>query len=287
MREPLPEWLRAGRRLSGLRPGRTLLKSHNISSVCDEARCPNRDECFSKPTAAFMILGDTCTRGCGFCSVSHGRPLPPDPHEPERLAEAAAGMGLRHVVITSVTRDDLPDGGAGQFADAILAVRDVLPEASIEVLVPDFRGSSGALEIVLNARPDVLNHNIETVPSLYPTVRPEAYYERSLELLGRARALSGAWVTKSGLMLGLGESEEEVLAVLADLRRAGTDSVTIGQYLRPGRRNLPVERYLRPEEFDALGQRALDMGFKAVVSSPLARSSMNAGEIYNTLRGRG
>jgi lipoic acid synthetase len=223
-----------------------------------------------------MILGDTCTRGCRFCAVRRGRAAPLDPAEPERAAEAAARLGLDHVVLTSVTRDDLPDGGAGQFAATTRAVRRRLPGATVEVLIPDFRGSDAALGVVLEAGPDVLNHNVETVPRLYPRVRPQADYRRSLAVLARAKALQPGMVTKSGLMLGLGERAAEIVQVLHDLRRARCDLLTLGQYLPPTDDQLPVARYVPPEEFDGYRAKAEALGFRGVASGPLVRSSYRA-----------
>ena len=226
-----------------------------------------------------MILGDVCTRRCRFCAVSKGEPPRPDPHEPPRVAEAVDRLGLKHVVITSVTRDDLPDGGAGQFAATIRAVRERTP-ATVEVLIPDFRGSEESLRIVLRERPDVLNHNLETVPSLYETVRPGASCERSLELLGRVKSLGGARFTKSGLMLGLGETIDEVLDLLWRLRHADCDLLTLGQYLAPSADHLPVVRFVHPDEFDELAQKAREMGFRGVASGPFVRSSHNAAALF-------
>ncbi|MFH0796443.1 MAG: lipoyl synthase [Candidatus Omnitrophota bacterium] len=250
-----------------------------LHTVCSSARCPNRNECFSRKTAAFMILGNICTRRCGFCGVAKGKPRPPDPDEPDRVARAAVQMGLKYVVITSVSRDDLPDQGANTFAETITAVRRLLPEARTEVLTPDFGGRKDLLSLVLNAKPLVFNHNLETVPSLYPKVRPQADYRRSLNLLAMAKE-SGADFTKSGLMLGLGEEKAEVLEVMADLRRAGCDILTLGQYLRPGRDNLPVQRYVPPEEFAEYRQTAEQLGFKAVAAGPFVRSSYFAAELF-------
>jgi lipoic acid synthetase len=255
-----------------------LLRSATLTTVCESARCPNIGECFGRRTATFMILGDVCTRGCGFCAVQGGRPRDLNPREPEAVAETAAKLGLAYVVITSVTRDDLPDGGADHFARTIDAVKGALPGACVEVLVPDFQGSEGALERLVEAGPHVLGHNLETVPRLYPVVRPAARYHRSLELLARAKALSPGSRTKSGLMLGLGEEESEVLEALGDLRSAGCDFATLGQYLQPASEKLPVAEYVRPEVFEELGRRARELGFEHVVSSPLARSSYHAEE---------
>jgi lipoic acid synthetase len=275
----LPEWIRKQNR-ADLHMTRHLLRRHGVSTVCEEARCPNRGECFSKPTAAFMILGSSCTRNCGFCSVNSSAPGPVADDEPEKVAEAAYEMGLRYVVITSVTRDDLPDGGAAHFARTVRAVRKRLVHARIEVLTPDFKGNSEAVRTVLGAAPDVFNHNIETIRRLYGTVRPAADYDRSLSVLRQAKAIAPEIYTKSGLMLGLGETIEEVEALLADLRHAGCDFVTIGQYLRPTRNNLPVVEYVRPGVFEGLRIKALEMGFKYAASGPLVRSSMNAEEMY-------
>ena len=266
---------------------RRLLARLRLVTVCAEAHCPNQAECFSCGTATFMILGDTCTRGCRFCAVAHGRPAPPRADEPQAIAEAAAELGLHHVVITSVTRDDLADGGAGQFTAAIAAVRSRLPQAAIEVLTPDFLGDCGSIDVVLAARPDVFNHNVETVPRLYEAVRPQAQYHRSLSVLARAarrRGADGAPVTKSGIMLGLGETPQEVASVLADLRQAGVDALTIGQYLAPSPSHAPIERFVTPAEFHALEQAAIDMGFTAVASGPYVRSSYQAEGILRRAR---
>jgi lipoic acid synthetase len=276
----LPDWIKT--RHTDLHSTRQLLRRHNISTVCEEARCPNRGECFSKPTATFMILGSSCTRNCGFCAVNSASPGPVDPEEPEKVAEAAAEMGLTYVVITSVTRDDLPDGGAVHFARAIEAVRKLISGVKIEVLTPDFQGDFDALRIVLDAGPDVYNHNIETIQRLYPVVRPQADFLRSLSVLARAREAAPEIFIKSGFMLGLGETREEVTGLLRELRESGCDFVTIGQYLRPTRNNLPVVEYVNPAVFEELRLIALGMGFKYAASGPLVRSSMNAGEMYLT-----
>jgi len=284
----LPNWLipAAPKRPQLERLGRQL-DAMGLHTVCQSARCPNVGECFGRGTATFMILGNSCTRDCRFCAVERGEPQPPDPDEPRRLAEAAAMLKLQHVVLTSVTRDDLADGGAGQFAAAIGAIRELLPAARVEVLVPDFRGSREALCTVVDAAPDILNHNVETVARLYPEVRPQADYGRSLELLrraGRMRPLRFAQgspevLTKSGLMVGFGEAEDEVVAVLRDLRRAGVAAVTIGQYLQPTRSHLPVVEYVFPARFEAYADAARTMGFRYVMSGPLVRSSYHAGEL--------
>jgi lipoic acid synthetase len=247
----------------------------SLHTVCEEAHCPNIYECWGERTATFMILGDVCTRRCGFCAVMTGTPGRVDPGEPARLAEAVERMGLRHVVITSVDRDDLPDGGAAHFAAVIRAVRDRRPDCAVEVLTPDFRGASGALAVVLAAAPAVFAHNIETVPRLYRTVRPGSVYRHSLDLLRRAREM-GAPATKSGFMLGLGETAEEIRSVLRDLREARVEIVTIGQYLQPTTGHLPVVRYVPPAEFEAIREEALPLGFRHIESGPLVRSSFHA-----------
>ena len=259
-----------------------LLADLGLHTVCQQALCPNIRDCWGSGTATFMILGDICTRHCRFCAVRAGRPLPPDPGEPERVAEAAARLGLRHVVITSVARDDLPDGGAGHFAATIEAVRRRCPGALVEVLVPDFGGSLAALEEVIAARPDVLNHNVETVPRLYPLVRPRADYRRSLGLLAWAKG--AGLTTKSGLMLGLGETRGEVVAVMQDLRRAGCELLTLGQYLQPTSRQLPVAEYIHPEEFEWYREVGEALGFRAVAAGPLVRSSYRAAEMAPTTK---
>ncbi len=263
-----------------------LLRARGLHSVCEEARCPNLADCFSRGTVTFMLLGDVCTRACRFCHVATGLGRPVDPAEPSNVAEAARELGLRHVVLTSVNRDDLPDQGSGQFARAIEALRDALPDATIEVLTPDFRGDAACIERVVDARPDVYNHNLETVPRLYPRVRIGARYERSLALLRRVRERAPDLVTKSGLMLGLGETREELLEVLRDLRSADVDCLTLGQYLRPTLRHLPVERYLEPGEFAELGLTARALGFRRVDSAPLVRSSFEADVAFDLLSPR-
>lgn len=274
----LPEWIKT--KAEGLHGTKTLLRNHGLSTVCEEARCPNKGHCFSKPTATFMILGDTCTRGCGFCSIKSGMPVYIDIEEPERVAEAAEEMELKYVVITSVTRDDLPDGGASQFAETINAVKNRLPFARIEVLTPDFKGNTDPLRIVLEAMPDVFNHNMETVKRLYYKVRPQADYECSLNVLRNAKKIAPEIKIKSGLMLGLGETMNEVINLLKDLRGAGCDFLTVGQYLRPSKKNLPVVEYIKPEMFDEIKELAYEFGFEFVASGPLVRSSMNAEEMY-------
>ncbi len=280
----VPEWLmdevrqaRKGQGREQINETSGLLERLRLPTVCDSARCPNRGECFSHGTATFLILGEVCTRHCNFCAVRHGYPQgEPDPDEPERLASAVLGLGLKHVVITSVTRDDLPDGGSGHYARVVLELHLRCPEVRIEVLVPDFLGVEESLVTVLDARPDILAHNIETVPRLYRKVRPGADYARSLALLRRTKALTRSIITKSGLMLGLGETEDEVESVLYDLAAAGCDMITIGQYLAPSLAHTPVRRYVDREEFDSWREKALSLGFKSAASAPLVRSSYNA-----------
>lgn len=256
---------------------KSLLREHHLHTVCEEASCPNIHECFTHGTATFMIMGDVCTRRCPFCDVAHGRPLPLNANEPAELAETVFAMGLRYVVVTSVDRDDLRDGGAGHFAACIDALRDRCPGLKIEVLVPDFRGRMEvALEKLLAAPPDVFNHNLETVPRLYRKARPGADYQWSLTLLQRFKAVHETVPTKSGLMLGLGEEREEVIQVMKDLRAHDCDMLTIGQYLQPSRFHLPVERYWEPAEFDSLGVLAKELGFNRVASGPMVRSSYHA-----------
>jgi lipoyl synthase len=262
-----------------------LVRSKGLHTICRSARCPNIGHCWERKTATFLILGDTCTRDCGFCAVAKGRPAPPDEGEPERVAEAVAALGLRYAVITSVTRDDLPDGGAGHFARTIRAIRGSRPETRVEALIPDFGGDETALETVLAAGPDVLNHNLETVEDLYPKIRrPAEAYRRSLGVLAAAKRMGAR--TKSGLMIGLGEGPEAVSRTLADLRRAGCGLLTIGQYLRPTAAHPAVERYYAPGEFSALREEALGLGFEEVVSGPLVRSSYEAERLYETVMER-
>ena len=262
------------------------LRRAGLHTVCESARCPNLVECFGRPTAAFLILGNRCTRGCRFCAVEAGPPGPPSPSEPEELAAAAAELKLTHVVVTSVTRDDLPDGGAAQFAATIAALRTTLPAAKVEVLIPDFAGSESALATVMAAGPDVLNHNLETVPRLYPVVRPGADYRRSLEVLSRAARLGqGRVIVKSGLMVGLGEEKDEVIAVLSDLAAAGCRLVTVGQYLQPRRDRLPVTRYWDPSEYAEVEAAGVRLGL-SVFAGPLVRSSYLADQSCAGLTGR-
>lgn len=255
---------------------RGVVKRLGLHTVCEEAHCPNIGECWSQRTATFMLLGDTCTRNCSFCAVTHGRPLAVDAAEPGRVAGAVRLLGLRHVVVTSVNRDDLPDGGAGHFAATARAIREAAPGVRIEVLVPDFQGDLESVRTVVESPIDIFNHNVETVPRLYKRVRPGARYERSLAVLSQARQVRGDCRTKAGLMLGLGEAESEIVRVFEDLRAVGCDILTLGQYLRPSRDHLPVERYLPPDEFGALRARALEQGFRHVEAGPLVRSSYHA-----------
>ena len=276
-----PEWLKVRLSASGdFDEVNAMMRRLNLVTVCEEARCPNIHECWARErTATFMLLGDVCTRHCGFCAVGKGKPGDVDPDEPRRVGEAVAELGLKHAVVTSVNRDDLPDGGAEQFARTIREIRRRSPGCAVEVLIPDFCGDWNALRIVLDERPEVLNHNTETVPRLYRRVRPDALYERSLELIARAdafRKTGGGIRTKSGLMAGLGETSEEILATLADLRSNGCDIATVGQYLQPYDRRLPVEKYYTPEEFARIKVRALALGFSHVEAGPLVRSSYHA-----------
>ena len=284
----LPEHcVRRQRRTPALLALERLLRREGLHSVCQEARCPNRSECWERGHVTFMLLGSVCTRACRFCAVATGLPArPPDPEEPGRVAAAAARLGLSHVVLTSVDRDDLPDGGAGQFAATLRAIRALRPRATTEVLTPDFQGDREAVAAVCEGAPDVYNHNVETVPRLYRRVRPGARYERSLAVLAEARRLRPEAVVKSGLMLGLGETRQEVLGVLGDLRSAGVDTLTVGQYLRPSRRQLPVERYWEPAEFETLAGEAAGLGFAHGAAGPLVRSSYNADESLEQARRR-
>ncbi len=275
---PRPAWIKArapmGETYERLRG---LMRELSLHTVCEEARCPNVGDCWNRGTATFMILGDVCTRACGFCAVKTGLPgRPPDPEEPRRVADAVARMGLRHAVITSVNRDDRPDGGAPIFAACILEIRARVPGCAVEVLIPDFKGAWDALRIVLDARPDILNHNTETVPRLYRAVRPGARFSRSLELLRRSK--DAGLLTKSGIMVGLGEEWDEVEGTIRAIREAGADILTVGQYLRPSLDHVPLLRYYTPEEFTRLKEFALSLGYPHVESGPLVRSSYHADE---------
>ncbi|MGA2587972.1 MAG: lipoyl synthase [Candidatus Aminicenantales bacterium] len=279
-----PSWLKvAFPSQSGYFSVASLLEKHRLNTICRSARCPNIAECWTEKTATFLILGNICTRACAFCAVEKGKPLPLSAEEPEHIAEAAATLGLAHVVVTSVTRDDLPDGGASQFVRTIRALRKRIPAASVEVLVPDFDGREDALKSVVDAGPDILNHNLETTESLYPKIgRPATNYRRSLGVLGKAKTWGA--LTKSGLMIGLGESEDDLLRTFGDLRAAGCDLLTIGQYLQPTRAHAAVVEFHPPEEFARLGDIALELGFSDVSSGPLVRSSFHAHKLYDTFK---
>ena len=263
---------------------RRIVREHNLHTVCEEAACPNIGECWAKRHATMMIMGDTCTRACGFCNVKTGKPGPLDPFEPTNVAGAVRKLGLRHVVVTSVDRDDLDDGGAAHFAEVIGCIRGASPDTTIEVLTPDFLRKAGAVEIVVAAKPDVFNHNLETVPRLYPSVRPGARYFASLQLLAKAKALDPTIFTKSGIMVGLGEGREEVMQLMDDLRSAEVDFITIGQYLQPTRKHLAVDRFVPPEEFEGYRQMAFGKGFLMASAAPLTRSSYHAGDDFERLR---
>ena len=277
-RRRLPPWLKRPLPQPGMMFTSSVIEDLKLETVCESAKCPNRTECWSQKTATFMILGNVCTRPCGFCSVPKGKTEALEHDEPERVAEAAERLGLKYVVITSVTRDDLPDGGAEHFYRCVLAVRE-RTGATIEVLTPDFLGKTAAIDRVIESRPEVFNHNTETVPRLYHRVRRNAEYQRTLDLLARVKQRAPDMKTKSGLMLGLGETIDELFDVLADLRSVGCDLLTLGQYLQPTPAHLPVERYLPPEEFDEIGARARTLGFSLVASGPFVRSSYHAGEM--------
>lgn len=274
-REARPDWLKvripSGENYARLK---NIMHEHDLHTVCEEARCPNVAECWNAGTATFMILGDTCTRSCGFCAVKTGRPTFLDTEEPERVADAARLMDLRHVVITSVNRDELPDGGASVFAETIRATRRANPKTRIEVLIPDFKGKDESLKLIFDARPDILNHNTETVPSMYRLVRPQAKYQWSLKVLRRAK--EEGFISKTGIMLGLGEEREELIKVMTDLVEIKVDILTLGQYLQPTPNHLPVARFLHPDEFKELHDIGMDMGFHNVESGPLVRSSYHA-----------
>ncbi|MGC9005981.1 MAG: lipoyl synthase [Sulfurihydrogenibium sp.] len=261
-----------------------LLRSLNLHTVCEEANCPNIGDCFSRKTATFMIMGDVCTRNCPYCNVNHGKPNPLDPNEPENIATAVKKLGLKHVVITSVDRDDLPDGGASHFAEVIKKVRELNPNTTVEVLIPDFKGNLDALKIVVEANPDVINHNIETVKELYRKVRPQGNYERSLNIIKAVKKLNGNIVTKSGFMVGLGETKEQIVQLLIDLKESDCEVVTIGQYLQPSKNHLPVEKYYTEEEFKEFESIGYRIGFKEVFSGILVRSSFHAGEVFEKIK---
>lgn len=279
-----PPWLKKTLTYSE-RSDRTknILADFGLRSVCERARCPNIGECFSKGRAAFLILGDTCTRGCKFCAIRSGKPFPPDQDEPERVAQAAERLGLQHVVVTSVTRDDLPDYGANQFAKTVIALRERLPLSTIEVLVPDFGAEEGLIEIVIEAGPNIFNHNLDTVPRLYKEIRPKADYRRSLCVLELAKGENDKIYTKSGLMVGMGEHESEVYHVMEDLRGVDCDFLTIGQYLRPSSEKFPIYEFIHPDQFKAYEARAYELGFISVASGPFVRSSYQAEENFSKI----
>jgi lipoic acid synthetase len=284
-----PSWIRAKAPGAGPEVGvyaetKKIIKDNNLVTVCEEAACPNIGECWSQRHATMMIMGEICTRACAFCNVSTGMPLPLDTDEPARVADAVAKLGLRHIVITSVDRDDLNDGGAQHFADTIYAIRANSPETSIEILTPDFFRKEGALEIVVEARPDVFNHNLETTPRLYLNIRPGARYFHSMRLLQRVKEIDPTIFTKSGIMVGLGESREEVMQVMDDMRSADIDFITIGQYLQPTRKHAPIDRFVTPEEFESYATMARAKGFLMVSATPLTRSSHHADEDFAKLK---
>ncbi|HML44374.1 MAG TPA: lipoyl synthase, partial [Hyphomicrobium zavarzinii] len=282
---PKPPWIRVRAPSSdGFLSTRKIVREHGLATVCEEAGCPNIGECWQKKHATMMIMGEICTRACAFCNVATGLPRPLDTGEPVRVADAVSALGLEHVVITSVDRDDLPDGGAAHFRDVIGEVRARAPQTSIEVLIPDFLRKDGALDVVVRARPDVLNHNLETVPGLYVRIRPGARYFHSLRLLQRAKEIDPTLFTKSGLMVGLGETRDEILQVMDDLRSANVDFLTIGQYLAPSAKHAEVKRYVPPDEFADLKRIALAKGFLVVAASPMTRSSYHAGDDFRRLK---
>lgn len=284
MRQKLPEWLKRGiinTETTGFT--RKILRESNLNTVCESARCPNKNECYSKNTATFMILGNTCTRNCQFCGVNNGIPDTLNIKEPALVAEAVKKLSLDYAVITSVTRDDLADGGAKHFSETIKSVRKINPKTQIEVLIPDFQGNLDALDIVINAKPDVINHNIETVKNLYPKVRPQADYKQSLEIIRHVKSQNPEIYTKSGIMTGLGEEYQEIIDTFADLKKYNCDIVTVGQYIQPARSHLEVHKYLTPEEFEQLRLAALNAGIKYAASAPLVRSSYMAKECLQAL----
>ncbi len=282
--ERKPEWLRIdmskGRSLDYVE---NMLRKYSLSTVCEEANCPNRMECYSRKTATFMILGKECSRNCRFCNVSHGTLEEVDPKEPENLASAAVEMGLKHVVITTVTRDDLPDGGAGHFAKVVNAIRAKDSSITIELLISDLQGQQEALKTVVDSKPEIINHNVETVPRLYKEIRPMAIYERSLDVLRRVKEMDDMILTKSGMMVGLGEKEEEVIEVMKDLRDVGCDFLTLGQYLRPSEKHYPVMEYVSPETFERYRIKAEELGFKFIASGPFVRSSYKAADALDAV----
>ncbi len=282
---PRPDWLKVkAPQSAGYQETRKIIRDHHLVTVCEEAACPNIGECWQKKHATMMILGSVCTRACAFCNVATGRPDLLDPHEPERVAEAVTKLGLAHIVVTSVDRDDLADGGAGHFAETINQIRALSPETTIEVLTPDFLKKQGALEVVVEARPDVFNHNLETISRLYPSVRPGSRYFHSLNLLWQVKQMDSSIFTKSGVMVGLGETMEEITQVMDDMRSAGVDFMTIGQYLQPTPKHHPIDRFWTPEEFDRLSGFGKSKGFLLISATPLTRSSYHADDDFARLR---
>lgn len=282
MMQKKPEWLKVRISQEELRMMEKFLKDMSLNTVCQSARCPNMGECFAKKTATFMIMGNVCTRGCRFCAVEKGDPLPLDEDEPRRVARAARELGLKHVVVTCVTRDDIPDGGASHFARTVRELKKI-PGITVEVLVSDFMGKEESIETVVRAEPEVINHNVETVPRLYPKVRPQADYNRSLHLLQKVKEFNEHIYTKSGIMVGLGETEEEVIEVMKDLRRVNCDMMTIGQYLRPSKKHIEIAEYVTPDQFERYREIGYEMGFKYIASGPLVRSSYHASEAMGNL----
>lgn len=272
-----PNWLRTKIQCKGLNKMKNFVGDMSLNTVCQSAKCPNIGECFSKKTATFMIMGDTCTRRCRFCAVNEGKPKPLDEKEPKRVADACKKLGLRHAVITSVTRDDLADGGASHFANTIREIKKI-PDITVEVLIPDLKGNRDSIKTVVDAKPEVINHNLETIPRLYERVRPIAKYERSLDVLKTVKELDSNIVTKSGIMVGLGETEDEVVDLMKDLIDIGCDMLTIGQYLRPSKKHIEIEEYVTPEQFERYKKIGESLGFKHIASAPLVRSSYHAAE---------
>jgi lipoic acid synthetase len=284
----LPEWFRkSSGKIAATRQLSKMLDAEVPNSICQEARCPNRSECFSKGVLTFMILGTTCTRNCGFCSVAFGKPLPPDSNEPDKIVKSIESLNLKFVVLTSPNRDDLPDEGSGHYFNVVTAIKSKFPEVKVEVLVPDFKGKRAPLDIVISANPDVVNHNIETVPSLYRTVRKGSLYKRSLQLLSMVKEISPKKLTKTGVMVGLGETKEELIEVFKDVKAAGVDILTLGQYLKPDKQNLDVVKYYHPDEFAELKTIAEDIGIRYVFSGPSVRSSYLADIVFEDLQDGG
>jgi len=285
MQNRLPEWMKIKKPVPGsMNRMEKLIKNKNLHTVCHEANCPNRSECFEKRSVTFMILGKNCTRNCQFCNVTHKDAMPVDQNEPQNIADAVADLGIRHIVITSVTRDDLEDGGAGQFAEVIKAIRALNQKISIEVLIPDFQGSEEALNKVIKAKPDVIGHNMETVPSLYMDVRPDAKYNQSLDVINHVKKMDSKIYTKSSIMVGIGETYDEVIKVMEDLRKSDCDIITIGQYLQPSKDHMAVTHYVEPKTFEEYEVKAKELGFKAAACGPFVRSSYNALEVLEQVQ---